>query len=254
MNIPHWGIVDGNELMKCGLADKCIILNDFECAGFALNALSSSDLCILRSGRTRVGNVKVMVGVGTGLGVTFATQTDGVYVPYSSEAGWTTFSPIAEIDYKLVDFIKARNGWKSLGFEQVCSGRAVGIIHEFFTHQAGLDYSTKTPSDICKEFYSCSISRLTIQLLLEYLGRFLSQLGIIFKPSEGIFLCGGLMDSLNDIIKNDDSFFRGLDSQPAPILSDIAGVAPIYYVDIPDVGLCGARECCIIIETNSKLP
>lgn len=244
MNIAHWGIVDGNDLVSDRITNSCVLLNDFQCAGYSLNGLKSEHLQILRHGRISSGNVKVMIGVGTGLGVSFATEVEGLYVPCSSEAGWVQFSPQTSIDSELMAYVQKANGWASLGFEQVCSGRAISMVYDFICQRNGKESDNKTPDKICSSFKVCPNSRMAVQLTLGYLGRFISQLSLIFKPMGGFFLCGGLMDRLRPIIEEDSSFENGLDTQPASILTDIANGPSIFYISVPDVGLIGARESC----------
>ena len=250
INIAHWGLVDGEQVVEDKVASECWVLNDFECAAYSLNALTADDVKIVRMGRCDEGACKVIIGVGTGLGVSFATSSAGMFIPFPSEAGWIRFTPLTPLDEELTIFLKANNGWESLGFEQVCSGRALANIYKFFRMKDNKEVGDKTPLEICKKFNQCPDCTFAVQLVLEYLGRFISQLALVFKPAGGFFLTGGLMESLHSLIEENDSFHRGLKSQPAVILQDISDGASVYYIKVPDVGLAGARAYSIARDNN----
>ena len=243
MNITHWGLIDGYDVAKELGIERFILLNDFQCAAFAINMLTDDDLVCIRKGTSNDPSLKVIVGLGTGLGVSFAIMSEkGIYVPNPSEAGWMHFLEASEQDHDLVKYLKVKLNTEIISFEHVCSGTALSHIYNFLKSKIRDLEPDMSPKEICGKYDSCGICRRSVDLMLEYLGRFLVQMSLIFKPTGGFFLTGGAMDSLFQLIHRSDSFERGLGIQKHPILLQIARGPSIYYIRRPDMGLFGAQS------------
>jgi glucokinase len=243
INIQHWGSIDGDAVGKELGIERFILLNDFECAAYAINGFTENDLICIRRGTSSDEKVKVMVGLGTGLGVAFAVRTDtGTYAPNPSEAGWIHFLEATQLDRDLVAYLRGKLKTNVVSFEQVCCGSSLIHIHNFFKCQLGETELDIEPKEICAKYNLCDVCRNSVDLMLEYLGRFLAQMSLIFKPTGGFFLTGGAMDSLISFLPRSDSFSKGLAIQDHPILAEIGRSPDIYFIRRGDVGLLGAQS------------
>ena len=242
LNIPHWGVIDGDRVAHELGIPRCVLFNDFQCAAYALNGLTPGDIVRIREGSVSDGSVKVMIGVGTGLGISFATSlSDAAFTPFPSEAGWAHFWELSDHDRLLATHMRHRLGTPTLSFEQVCSGPALVSLYDYAMISRSLAPVLKTARDICAAYEACTYSKEAVDTLLEYLGRFVCLMTIIFKPTGGVFLTGGVMDSIFEILLRSESFRAGLTSQTHPILAEIASGPSIFYIQRADVGLLGAR-------------
>ena len=227
-------------------------MNDFECAAYGLNCLHQEDLICLRQGTAKEGTVKVMIGVGTGLGTAFATGVDGIYKPFASESGWLHFWEISDFDREIAAYMRRLNGSNVVSFEDVCSGPSLVKLYEYIASMDGSQPMFQSPRDICANYDSNEEARRAVHLILGYLGRFICQISLVYKPTGGVYLTGGMMDSLYPLVGRSHAFVEGLNSQTDAILLAIARSPSISYICRGDVGILGARECAIFIR-NSQL-
>ena len=232
--------------------DKFILVNDFQCAGYALNGLRPVDLVCCRPGSKSDGAVKVLIGVGTGLGMTFSMESNGTYRPFASESGWVHFWEITDFDRKLAEHLRESTDSDTISFEQVCSGPALVKLCEIVAEADGQIPLHRSPKAICAAYISCRYARQAADLMLEYLGRYICQMSLVYKPTGGVYLTGGAMDSLFPLIARSGSFENGLNAQTHPILRNITKCPSIYYVRKPDIGMWGARELSILVHNGQS--
>lgn len=242
INIKHWGKINGNQLAEELGLSRFILLNDFHCAAFSANGLAPEDLVCIREGSRPGGDVKLMVGLGTGLGIAFTTRASGPsFLPFASEGGWMHFLEISDEDRGLAAFLRSIHKCDIISFEQVCCGPSLTRLLNYSETRSGKLPSDMTPREICGRYEIDSHCRFAVDRCLQYLGRFLCQMSLIFKPYGGIYLTGGAMGSLFPLISKSDDFERGLNSQTHPILAKIGSGPAIFYIRRADVGLLGAR-------------
>lgn len=71
VNIPHWGVSDGNEVAKKFNLDSFTFINDFTAAGYGISRVTNAQCKTLNPDGKMVegkNSVKVVMGPGTGLG------------------------------------------------------------------------------------------------------------------------------------------------------------------------------------------
>ena len=246
INIAHWGTIDGDAAAKELGIEKVALLNDFECAAYALNGLSGHDVECIRPGVSSPGPTKAIVGVGTGLGVAFATLFGDCIRPHASESGWIPFWELDDDDREMARQLRAMLAVSTISFEHVCSGPALVRLSVYIARKIQSDVSYDNPRDICRKYSECKVAKQSVDLMLKFLGRFLSVLSLTYKPTGGIYLTGGTMESLEPILNASRSFFVGMDSHQHPILLSIARSPSVYIIKKADVGMWGAREFALI--------
>ena len=238
--LQHWGTVDGSHIRAALRVRECVLLNDLHCAAFSINDITGDDLLCLRPGRSAGGNVKALVAVGTGLGVSVCTKEGSAtkYTPFASEAGWVRFAPDSELDAAFMKFIMHKHGISQICYNHVCSGSALLHHYEFFVGDQSriLD----SAEDICASYERDTNAKAAVNNMLRYLGRFISQLCLMCKPIGGIYLAGGAMTSLGSLIPKSHAFEEGLTDLENNILREICQGPAIYHVTREDLGLLGA--------------
>ncbi len=248
MNLLHWGRISGGLAARTLGIPKLLLVNDFEAAAHVLNSLSGSDVIHLHEGTQTGTSVRAIVGLGTGLGVSFAVKdSSGSYRPLASEAGYIPFIELNSHDSRLAQYVRGITGSNTVAFEHVCSGPGLVNIYKYVCHEKSIECpETLSPLDICREYTVSIVARETCDILFEFLGRFLSLLALVYKPTGGIYLTGGTMDSLGPILMaNLKQFLIGLACRDHPVLVDIALRPSIYLIKKANVGLWGARELAI---------
>lgn len=248
INIKHWGVIDGTAAARETGIRKVYLLNDFECAAYALNDISDNDVACMRKGSSASGSIKCMIGVGTGLGVAFASLVEDHFQPRPSESGWIPFWELSDRDRELARAMRKILNTDTVSFEQVCAGPSLVRLYEIAAQRNSEPILYKSPKDICMNYNHSKSAQEATDMMIEYLGRFISVLSLVYKPTGGVYLTGGTMDSLFSIIGTSSIFQKGLDSQSHPILLSIARSPSIYYIRKEDIGMWGAREYALIMH------
>ncbi len=246
MNISHWGTVDGDKAAKELGIERVALLNDFECAAYALNGLIDEDVECIRPGSSTPGSTKAIIGVGTGLGVAFATRCGEHLRPGASESGWIPFWELSDDDREMARDFREGLGVDTISFEHVCSGPALVRLATYIARRTQSQVSYKNPREICANYRNCQVAERSVYLMLKFLGRFLSILSLTYKPTGGIYLTGGTMESIVPLLDSSSSFIEGLDSHSHPILRNIARRPSVYIIRKSDVGMWGARDFAIL--------
>lgn len=246
INIAHWGTIDGGITERELAIGKVALLNDFECAAYALNGFMEEDVMCIRQGSSSHGSTKAIIGVGTGLGVAFATSRGDYLQPGASESGWLPFWEITDDEREMARELREKLAVNTLSFEHVCSGPALVRLTSYIAKKLGSDVSYTNPRDICANHQKCPVAEQSVNLMLKFLGRFLSLLSLTYKPTGGIYLTGGTMDSLLPLLTASNAFCDGMDSHQHPILLSIARGPSVYIIRKPDVGMWGARDFALL--------
>jgi glucokinase len=168
------------------------------CATFTTYLKQSGNVKQLNKGRQNKFGRRVVLGVGTGLGL-----KDSVLLPNgdfwlgSNEAGHIglTFPPKAlphtEVRHReFVKFLKLDGGLREgevLTFEKILSGNGLKRIHHFVTGNHEM-----TPEEISKKMTEGEHQE-TLEMLAWYLGLFIGTVELAFMPDGGIWITGGVV-------------------------------------------------------------
>jgi glucokinase len=119
-NLP-WEL-DEQVLAQALGAERVILLNDLEAAGYGMLHLSPEELCVLNPGRSpvRKGHAAV-IAAGTGLGESILCWDGQRYHPMASEGGHVDFAPRTDQEIELLRYLRAKVGGR-VSIERVLSG------------------------------------------------------------------------------------------------------------------------------------
>lgn len=168
------------------------------CATFTTYLRDKNNVKTIIKGECDRFGRRVVFGVGTGLGL-----KDSVLLPNgdfwlgSNEAGHIglTFPPKArpqnEIRHReFVKFLKQEGGLQDqevLTFEKILSGNGLKRIHHFVTGHTNL-----SAAEISAEMLSIEGNE-TMRMLAWYIGLFIGTVQLMFMPSGGIWMTGGVV-------------------------------------------------------------
>jgi glucokinase len=249
MNLSHWGKISGPSIGRRLGIPIVRLLNDFEAVAYVLNSLTPTDIiCIRRGTITMNSGLKVVIGLGTGLGVAFAVKSGEVWTPMSSETG---FLPVWSQDGEsglLIEYLKQKHRTSTVAYEHICSGEGISNVYKFVCHQSGVTFTESLKaSEIAERYATSAEARKTCDIVLNQLGRFLSLVCLMYKPTGGIYLTGGAMGSLASVISvNKTPLISGITSRDNSVLLDIALRPHIYVVQKENIGLVGIRSFALL--------
>ncbi|HEY4092326.1 MAG TPA: glucokinase [Luteibacter sp.] len=209
-NLP-WPVQVDALRAALGLADVTV-LNDFEALAYAIEgplAASGRHLC---GPPTRGHGPSLVVGPGTGLGA-------AVYVPnaaggtvLTTEAGQMDFAPHSLRDRDVLAYLAPGGGYVPV--EQIVSGPGLLTAYEALCALDGEVATLSTPKAVTAAAASQSDKHAVeaVALFCAALGSFTGNLAMSYMPTGGIFLAGGFLSSIFDLLKHsafEERFLHG---------------------------------------------
>ena len=187
--------VDGDMIARRFAIPRLRIVNDLAAAAGGLEALSSRDFITLQPGRSAPDEPRVVLGVGTGLGVAYLVPGAKHYQVVPGEGGHVGFSPASEQQAEL---------WRALAStrarveaEHVCSGAGISNIYGFLRGNGGAGAPMPEPADPAWISQSASEKSdatcvAALDLFAECLGNVAGDHALAVMARGGVYLAGGV--------------------------------------------------------------
>ena len=225
-NIP-WPEITQDDLKREFDLEAVTLINDLHAAALALLECPLNLRCLI--GATSAG-AKLLIGVGTGLGVALISA-GGEIIP--TECGWATFAPRSLLDMEFVNFVKKKKIVDRVAVEHVTAGPSVSLWYEFFGG------GVCTPEDIYQMNDEISIKAVRMQWMV--LGRIISEWSMMFSCAGGVYLTGGVVEKAGGLI--DEPLVEGfLASLGKPtVLDELVRACSVNVVLTSDMPLRGAK-------------
>jgi glucokinase len=188
--------VDGDVVAQRFAIPKVRVVNDLAAAANGLGALSSRDFITLQPGRAAPGEPRVVLGIGTGLGVAYLVPGGKRYQVVPGEGGHVGFSPASEQQAAL---------WRALAstrarveVEHVCSGIGISDIYGFLRRDGDCPTGASERADPAwisqsameKSDATCVA---TLDLFAECLGNVAGDHALAVMARGGVYLAGGVI-------------------------------------------------------------
>jgi glucokinase len=198
--------LDGPALAERFHLQQGVLLNDLEGQSLSLPFLASKDVIPLSpvAVASNPKGTRLVIGVGTGLGVAALVPCEDRFVPLASEGGHSDLAFGPGIDVRWVPFIERIQG--RLTVETLLSGRGLAALHRARCKAEGLEQGLflKAQQIVEKakleneEGYFC---QETIRIYLQILANQVGNLGITFMATGGVVLVGGVTGHLLPFLK-----------------------------------------------------
>ena len=275
-NIPHWPRFSGEEIAKEFNLKKCVLLNDFICNGYGVQAdlKLNEDYVPLNDVKSQEGGPKLMIGPGTGLGMGYLLKEQGneFYSIGASEGGHQDYTAKTEDNFALREYFKKSLGNTDLSIERVLSGQGLIIIYKYLQ---SIDTTTKrdkeleskindfkdsltsaTANQINIELVNkglsgeCELSKKVLEYFISVFGDVAGDVSLFTVPTGGVYLLGGLSVALEPLITNTNIFMDHYLSKDN--FAFLLKTFPIYLVKNSDIGTLGAAECARRLLLSEK--
>lgn len=256
----NWKPVDGEKIKQKFNFQDCSLLNDFEAVGYSAPSMKLEEFhSIHKAKRNNLNDKYLIVGQGTGMGVSFIINKDDEenikILP--SEAGHLPLGIHNERDYKLQKFIKKKLNKKNhcyVSQEYFLCGLGIPFLYEFLVKESGEvpdeNLDGKQVFDLLSK--DNPLTKEFLDIYLDYYGRSLDHLTKAFLPNGGNIVLGGIIflffQKFYNI--NNDLFFKRFRKYffRDEIFEDIFNDVNIYIFssDIAEFGLEGAFNQIIL--------
>lgn len=212
--------INGNSIEKY-LGIKTTLINDFTALGYSIKLLDHNNPAQIKeiphldgSFPPKCGNLSLIIGAGTALGISFIVDFQGNHNVFVTEGGSATFPAFDEETKELKFFLSeylSSNYPMEIG--NILSGRGItNIFHYFKTIRQipmkGILKDIDNAPDLDKpgliSFHAESDQTCNdiVKLFVKIYGRITADFSTLFLPSMGVYLAGGI------IVKNELFFLR----------------------------------------------
>lgn len=261
-NVP-WMIDGGHVAAQLGI--PTFVINDFSAICYALPLLDSHEtigaLELPHPGRRMPpgsGNLRAVVGAGTGLGTGFLTEDHGHFVAHPSEGGHIEFSPFDETTSEFREHVEAHRG-PAQGWEQFLSGQGLANMFAFF-RDAKRIREDDTVARIA-EAGSAEVPQLVseaaadhpglaeiMRYFVEIYARYASAVATLLMPTAGLYLAGGIAIKNAKWFSEQDRFVRAFERNYNPRVERVLRDIPIRIIADYEISLYGAAHAALSLD------
>lgn len=238
VNLP-WPIVISNLREALGIGELAIV-NDFEAVAHAIGHVDES-AAILLSGPARASlqGPVLVVGPGTGLGAALRIPNGGRPVVLATEAGQATLAPQTDTEFEILR--ELRRTMPRVQIEQVLSGTGLVNLHRAIAALRDVDAPSRTAADITAAALAKNdpISVETASVFCGWLGAVLGDLALTYGAQGGIYLAGGVLPQMKDLLARSSFVERFLDKGA---MRELLVRTPVRLVEHAQLGVIGAAS------------
>jgi glucokinase len=245
-----------NQLLKI----PTMVINDFMAISYSLPLLDvNNPEQVLQLPHTtglvspQVGNMRAIVGAGTGLGTGFLIGQKGNYVACPSEAGHINFAGFDSETRRLKDFVGKIVDYYSPGVEPIVSGIGIVNIFRFFKEYKRIPITgvleeidqasdTNKPGLITKYASQNPICGDIVRLFIKLYGKFASNIAASLLPTVGLYLAGGIVTRTEKFFLEENLFMHYFEQNYNPVIREVLKAIPVYIIRDYSVSLYGAAN------------
>lgn len=240
-----WRISEG-ELIGTFEFQAARLLNDFAAQAMAAPVLEADD--VRRIGphlRGADGCPVVVLGAGTGFGVSLVARTDRGDVPISTEGGHAAFAPSDEVEDRLL--VRLREKYGRVSIERVLSGPGIHELYQCMADFRGAVAAHKDERAVLAagQEGGDAVAAETLDRFCAILGGVAGDLALTFGARGGVYVSGGIAPRLGERLTAGGFRARFEDKgRLSPYTRDI----PTYLILHPYAALVGAARALEQLE------
>ncbi len=226
-------------------------INDFEAAAEGVATLIAADCIALNAQPVEDGGVRVITGAGTGLGLAWMmAERDGQYRAWPSEGGHIDFAPANPRQMRLLEFVRdeldAADVAAHVSWERLVSGLGLGSLYRFCRQEAG----AAEPADAAPDGAAISalaaagdpVADAALDLFVELYGAWVGNLALLYKPSGGLYIAGGVATHLRQRMQS-PSFMAACADKGR--MRGVVEATPMFLITNKRLGVQGATRVAL---------
>jgi glucokinase len=219
--------------------DEVAVLNDFEALAYALDGALADDGRHLCGPNAHPGGPTLVIGPGTGLGAAVHVPGPAGGFVLATEAGQMDFAPHSVREREILAYLAPNGGY--VPFEHIVSGPGLLTIYAILCRLQGETPKLTTPEAVTTAAVACSdVQALeAVEIFCASLGSFTGNLAMAFMATGGVYLAGGFLSSLFELLKGSAFEKRFLHGRSArALLSQV----PVWVTEHGRHGVQGAAQ------------
>ncbi|ULU23663.1 glucokinase [Dyella terrae] len=192
--------------------EEVAVLNDFEALAYALDDASADGGRHLCGPATPTGGPTLVIGPGTGLGAAVHIPAAGGGFVLGTEAGQMDFAPNSLRERQILAHLAPDGGY--VPFEHVVSGPGLLAVYVALCAMHGDAPKLAAPEAVTKAAMKGDDAQAVeaVEIFCASLGSFAGNLAMTFMATGGVFLAGGFLSSIFELLERsafEERFLHG---------------------------------------------
>ena len=181
----------------------------------------------------------LVVGPGTGLGGAVHIAQDGRPVILATEVGQATLAATTELEFDVLRELRKRS--PRVLIEHVLSGTGLTNLHAAIRALRGAQPLAQTPAQISAAALAGSdaLATETVEVFCGWFGSVLGDLALLYGAEGGIYLAGGVLPQMKELLVRSRFIERFLDKGA---MREALARTSIRLVDHAQLGVIGAAS------------
>jgi glucokinase len=229
--------LDPEALAKALGLERIVVVNDFAALARGAPMTTPGELIGIKDGTPVAGAPFAVLGPGTGLGVGLVVPTRLGLRVVPTEGGHAAFAPRNDLERMVAEHVARTHGYVS--WERVISGMGLPEIDAALAAADGRTSRSRTPGEITKAALSGSDphARAAVELFCTALGGFASDVAVIAGARGGVYLGGGILPRIVELLRASGFVARFTDKGP---MSPYVEAIPVKLIVSDKAALLGA--------------
>ena len=228
----HWRFDKADLLAAAGL-EQLLVINDFTAQALDQTDPSAHGNLPLLGGAGPANAPLLVIGPGTGLGVSALIPAGDGYIPLQGEGGHVGFAPQDDAEIRLLEMLRDEVGHVSA--EHLVSG---GGLETIFRLQTGGRHLA-APAIGAAAVTGDGPERAAVMTMLGILGTVIADATLTMGCWRGVVIAGGIVANLRDLVA-DSPFASRFRHQG--LMGRLLAEVPVFLCVDPHAGLRGAAE------------
>lgn len=232
-----WPIGLGEVRDRLGF-DELLVLNDFEALGYALADAERLRARLLCGPDVVAAGPKLVVGPGTGLGAAVHVPNGSGFV-MATEAGQTDFAAQTLREREVLACLAPGGGY--VPCERILSGPGLLTLYRTLCLLNGASPSLATPEAVTEAARQRTDPNASeaVDLFCAALGSFVGDLAMDFMARGGVYLAGGFLSAMFDLLQRSEFERRFLHGRSIRIFLQHV---PVHVMEHGQHGVLGAAR------------
>lgn len=250
----HWPEINGSQISTQFGIPNVKLINSSVCVGLEILNSSKEEFLMIQEGELKTQGGSIVVGVSQYLGechLMTSRTADGetVHQIFPTEGGLKKFSPTNENEWEYQEFLmkelpELEEKFGYLPLDKAFCGDAITNMYKYFCNKEKKTSQAMYAGEILIKGMNKSdeICQKTVEFFLKILGIEVSNFALETLPTNGIYLVGGYLSILANLLKDHNSSFMSGYLGKGPKVNEMLSKFPIYLVRKEDLVSSG----CII--------
>ncbi len=237
-NLP-WPVSTHEIRQSLGLQDIAVV-NDFFALATAVRSIGDEVTSTLTQARlSTLAGPRLVVGPGTGLGAAVLVPHAPRPIVMSTEAGQVGLAPRTATEREVVALLS--RGDRHVSTESILSGPGLYTLYRSLATLHGVTPRHVRPNQITDAARSGDdpLASEAVQTFCAWLGSYVGDLAMAFNAGGGVYLAGGVLAHLGDLLPQSAFVERFLDKGS---LRAFLEKVPVHLIEHGRLGVIGAAD------------